>query len=105
MTRRRIAQDSEDGETEVINPYNPPNASYEICPTSPLHTVLDDEMERLKHSLMQIDQAWNQVTHPDEVCKLVMTQLTVLRERRKFMMLPLGDGSRQKNKTDAFYDD
>lgn len=103
MTNR--VTDDEDDTPEVVPSYAVPELSYDISSTSPLHTILEDEMERLKISLQAIDQAWSQVSHPDEVCKLVMTQLTVLRERRKFMMLPFGDGSRQKNKADSFYED
>lgn len=75
-----------------------------ITSLAQLHTVMEDDVARTNYALTRLDQAWAAATHPDEVCRVAMTQTHLLINRRKFLNMKLGSAAGKGNDRDP-YDD
>lgn len=86
-----------------------PDEELLVCPVhsfddtiqaaSRAEAVMQDDVRGLNHSLQQVGKAWRTATTIDDVCKLSMTTVKLLLERRRLMLLTLEpDESRTKRK-------
>jgi len=87
---------------EVLEGPNYPERN--ITSLAQLHTVMEDDVARTNYALTRLDLAWAAATHPDEVCRVAMTQTHLLVHRRRFLNMKLGAAAGKGSERDA-YDD
>lgn len=100
-----VTPEESDRRLPPATPAEPP--APRITSLSSEHQVLDDEITRITNALEDLDAQWAETTHPEEKCKLALTQLKIMEFRRKAMKLSFGGptGVGRPSGRDAYYDD
>lgn len=104
-----MADDAKIGELVPIKTKEDEDDSLLSCPEhlfnpsiiaqSRAEAVMEDDVLGINHSIQQVGKAWRTATTIDDVCKLSMTTVKLLLERRRLMLLTLEpDESRSKRK-------
>lgn len=107
VTPEDIDETDVEGDEEAETPElleGPDYPERNITSLAQLHTVMEDDLARTNYALTRLDRAWAAATHPDEVCRVAMTQTHLLINRRKFLNMKLGAAAGRGNDRDP-YDD